>query len=82
MWYDQRMKKYGTEPRLDQIPLSLPEFLVSFNKNMPKGFMLADAELMKKFKEMNPKLFPTDEWYLGIHRKKVMDWLPRNNRVS
>ena len=74
------MKKYGEELRIGQRQTSLLDFLESYNKNMPKGFPLATALLLKKFKGAQPGLFKNgDLWSLDQHRKKLIDWLPRNN---
>jgi len=74
------MKKYGEELRIGQRQTSLLDFLESYNKNMPKGFPLATALLLKKFKDAQPGLFKNgDLWSLDQHRKKLIDWLPRNN---
>lgn len=59
--------------------ISESEFLESYNKNMPSVFPRVTAELMKKFRLEHPALFTHgDLWSLDQHRKKVMDWLPRN----
>ena len=59
--------------------ISLLDFLASYNKNMPASFPRASVALLEKFKESHIALFTHGEtWSLDIHRKKVMDWLPRN----
>ncbi|HEY4486164.1 MAG TPA: hypothetical protein VJB70_00310 [Candidatus Paceibacterota bacterium] len=75
------MKKYGDEPKLNEIPITISEFLASFNKNMPESFPRASAVLLKKFKEAHPALFKRgDSWSLDQHRKKLIDWLPRHSK--
>ena len=77
------MKKYGEELRVGQMQLSILDFLESYNQNMPKDFPLASVVLLKKFKDAQPALFKNgDLWSLDQHRKKLIDWLPRNNRAS
>ena len=76
------MRKYGEEMKIGQMQISLLDFLESYNKNMPKSFPLVSIELLKKFKEAHSTLFKNgDLWSLEQHRKKVMDWLPRNVSV-
>lgn len=73
------MKNNSQEPRLNEIPLSLSEFLKSFNQNMPENFPQVSEENLLKFKEEHESLFRKGgTWSLDQHRKKVMDWLPRN----
>jgi len=75
----QVMKNNPLEIKLNEIPLSLPQFLESFNQNMPANFPQASAEILLKFKKEHEILFRKgDTWSLDQHRKKVMDWLPRN----
>ncbi len=73
------MKKYGEELKIIQAQVTLPEFLVAYNENMPAQFPKASVPLLKKFKEMHESLFTNgDLWSLDVHRKKVIDWLPKN----
>ena len=73
------MKNNPNEPKLNEIELSLAEFLKSFNLNMPESFpQVSEAQLLK-FKAEHAGLFKkSNTWSLDHHRKKVMDWLPRN----
>jgi spermidine/putrescine-binding protein len=65
------------------IPITLNEFLESYNKNMPANFPRASVELLKKFKEEHSALFKNGNfWSLDQHRKKLMDWLPLNSKIS
>jgi hypothetical protein len=73
------MKNNSNEPKLNEISLSLLEFLTSFNQNMPTNFPQVSRELLLTFKKEHEALFRKgDAWSLDLHRKKVMDWLPRN----
>jgi len=50
--------------------------------SMPKSFPRASAALLERFKEEHLALFKRgDLWSLDIHRKKLIDWLPRNGGV-
>ncbi|MEN9582461.1 MAG: hypothetical protein RL641_415 [Candidatus Parcubacteria bacterium] len=73
------MKKYGEEMKINQEQVSLPDFLEAYNKNMPANFPRASVALLKKFKEAHAVLFTHGEtWSLDVHRKKLIDWLPKN----
>jgi len=68
---------------LNEMPLSLLEFLGSYNKNMPASFPRATAALLEEFQEEHPTLFKRNNmWSLDQHRKKVLDWLPRKRDIS
>lgn len=72
-------------PDLDRIrserPLTLPKFLHTYNADLPSGFPLATAELLREFKKSHELLFKHDSsWSLAQHRKHVMDWLPGRYR--
>lgn len=73
------MRKNLEELAVSQAQMPLSEFLELYNKNMPTSFPRATVVLMKKFKEDNALLFKHgDLWSLEQHRKRLMDWLPRN----
>jgi len=77
------MRKYGKEPNISQMQVTLQEFLASYNKNMPEGFPRASTALLKKFQAAHAMLFKNgDLWSLEQHRKKLMDWLPRNSDTA
>ena len=76
------MKKHVRELKENEIQISLQDFLESFNRNMPKSFPRASAALLNKFKDTHAKLFTGDTWSLDRHRKKIIDWLPRNLDAS
>ncbi|MBN2093895.1 MAG: hypothetical protein JW740_00770 [Candidatus Zambryskibacteria bacterium] len=74
------MKYNSHEIKSNERPLSLIQFLESFNKNMPPNFMQATKELLLKFRKEHESLFRKDNsWSLDHHRKKLIDWLPRNS---
>ena len=59
--------------------LSLPDFLTSYNKDLPSSFPRATQPFLKEFKKAYPGLFKDDNtWSLDQHRKKFMDWLPQH----
>ena len=77
------MRKYGEELEISQRQMPLPEFVKSYNQNMPVGFPRASLALLRKFKDAHAMLFKnSDLWSLDQHRKKIMDWLPANIDVS
>ena len=76
------MKNDRKEVNVSEMQISLPDFLESFNKNMPTSFPRATTQLLKKFKDMHLNLFTHgDLWSLDRHRKKIIDWLPRNSTI-
>ncbi|MHB8652170.1 MAG: hypothetical protein ACYC8S_03485 [Minisyncoccota bacterium] len=77
------MKKYGEELNEGQLQVSLSDFLVSYNKNIPKEFPRASAELLEKFQAAHAPLFTNgDLWSLERHRKRLIDWLPNNRDAA
>ena len=71
--------KNSQKIKLNEMPLSLSEFLESFNQNMPANFPQISEGQLIKFKKEHEVLFKKgNTWSLDQHRKKVMDWLPRN----
>lgn len=71
----------GPKKNMKEAPVLIPvsEFLESYNKNMPAGWPRATAVLLQKFRDAHEALFTHgDLWSLDQHRKKIMDWLPRN----
>jgi len=62
---------------------SLADFLEEYNGNLPSSFPRASVTLLQEFKRKYPSLFKgKDSWALGVHRKKVMDWLPQHIRST
>jgi len=77
------MSKHRDDPKLSEIRITASDFLLSYNQNMPIGFPRVSVTLLKKFKDEHPLLFKRDNlWSLDQHRKKLMDWLPRNVEVE
>ncbi|MEK9201800.1 MAG: hypothetical protein AAB944_02405 [Patescibacteria group bacterium] len=75
--------KYGEELKASQMQISLSDFLKFYNQNIPAGFPQASVSLLKKFKDAHSMLFKHGNlWSLDQHRKKLIDWLPRNSDVS
>ncbi len=76
------MKDTRQELKVSQQKISLSDFLDTYNKNMPKSFPRASLVLLEKFKNEHLTLFKTgDLWSLDLHRKKLIDWLPRNGGI-
>lgn len=75
-----RMKRDGDRIKESEMRISIADFLASFNKNMPKSFPQVTPALLKKFQEAHAALFKDGNttWSLDQHRKKLIDWLPRN----
>lgn len=77
------MRKNSGDLDVGQAQISFSEFLESYNRNMPSAFPRATVVLMKKFKEDNVSLFKHgDLWSLEQHRKRLMDWIPRNAKFA
>ncbi len=56
--------------------LSISEFIVYYNANIPETFPQASFNAMKEFQNTYPSLFKdSTAWIIDRHRKKVMDWL-------
>lgn len=72
-------KPRDLEKERSEKELSLPEFLEAYNADLPARFPRASQSLLQKFRTTYPSLFKKrDTWTLGAHRKKLMDWLPRD----
>jgi hypothetical protein len=77
------MKKYPETPKVSEMQISLSDFLKSYNQNIPTTYPHASTALLIRFKEAHSVLFKHgDLWSLDLHRKKLMDWLPRNSNVA
>jgi hypothetical protein len=73
------MRRCSKELLENKVQLSISDFMVSFNKNMPEGFPRVSLALLKKFQAAHEMLFKNgDLWSLERHRKKLIDWLPYN----
>ncbi len=74
------MKKVPGQVMLNEILLTMPEFLETYNKHMPKGYPHVSLEILQKFKDEHLSLFKGKGlWSLDQHRKRMIDWLPQNN---
>jgi hypothetical protein len=76
------MSKRPPAPKTHELPITLNEFLKWYNQNMPENFPRATISLLNRFREEHSSLFKRgDSWSLDLHRKKIMDWLPRNGGI-
>jgi hypothetical protein len=70
------MRNPEPEKERSERPLSLNDFLKSYNDGLPEQFTPASVILLKKFQEASPNLFKNgDVWTLDKHRKQFMDWV-------
>jgi hypothetical protein len=74
------MKKHSPDPKENEVHISPSDFLKSFNAHMPESFPRVTNSLLQKFRESHEGLFlkSGELWSLDLHRKKLIDWLPRN----
>ena len=57
--------------------LPLADFLTAYNEDLPPEFPRASRALLEEFKKQYAIQFKDGGlWSLGLHRKRVMDWLP------
>lgn len=76
------MKSKKPKIREYEIRMSISDFLKSYNQNMPAAFPRATLPLLHSFQETHAAIFKHgDLWSLDQHRKKLMDWLPRNSGI-
>ncbi len=76
------MAKYPPELKISEMQISQAQFLKSYNLNMPPSFPRASTSLLNRFKREHESLFKHgDSWSLDLHRKKLIEWLPRNLSV-
>ncbi|MHB8660445.1 MAG: hypothetical protein ACYC75_00680 [Minisyncoccota bacterium] len=70
------MKAPDLDKQRSEKSRSLGEFLKLYNENLPLAFPRASTALLEDFKGAHANLFKSNSvWSLGLHRKKVMDWL-------
>lgn len=68
--------------KLNQIVVSLADFMESYNKSVPINFPRVSVKTLKHFQTLYPILFKhTGGWSIDKHRKKLMDWLTSTTRV-
>ncbi len=73
------MKKDEQQIRPYEMHVSLEEFRKSFNESMPEGFPRVSLEQLTRFKGEHSTLFKHGNlWSSDLHRKRIVDWLPRN----
>ncbi|MDO8565510.1 MAG: hypothetical protein Q7R67_02745 [bacterium] len=73
------MKKDPNFVPLNELPLTISEFLKSYNENMPMEHPQVSLAQLHKFKEAHQSMFKTDGiWSLDQHRKRLIEWLPQN----
>lgn len=76
------MGKTPRAPNVGELQISILDFLKSYNQNLPANFPLASVSLLNKFKDSHANLFTHgDLWSLDRHRKRIIDWLPRNREI-
>lgn len=74
-----RVKTPDLEKERSEKKLSIENFLVAYNTDLPETFPRVSLQQLLAFKETYPGLFKNQQyWTLGQHRKKVMDWLPQH----
>ena len=77
------MKTSPKGPTVNEAQISIAEFVLSYNQSIPTGWPKATTELLQRFKTDNTGLFKHGEmWSIDLHRKRIIDWLPLNSRVS
>ena len=65
--------------KLHEAQISLKEFLLTYNKNLPTTFPRVSEAQLLRFKREHLSFFKNGEfWSLDQHRKKIIDWLPQN----
>ncbi len=73
------LSKKPVKSASNQLPsetqVSVHDFMLSYNENIPQGYPQASEELLRKFKSEHPLFFKHGNlWSLDEHRKKVIDW--------
>jgi hypothetical protein len=75
----QNIKPIDVEKERSERKRSISEFIESYNKNLPDRFPQATLENVTAFQKAHTSLFSgKNPWTLDRHRKKFMDWLPKN----
>ncbi len=73
------MKKGDQDIRPYEMHVPLEDFRKSFNESMPEGFPRVSLEQLTRFKTEHTTLFKHGNlWSSDLHRKRIIDWLPRN----
>lgn len=77
------MKKGPVATPSYELPMTIEEFQKSYNENMPMEHPQVSIEQLEKFKAQHPNMFKGDNsWSLDQHRKRMIEWLPQNNRLD
>ena len=70
------MKRKSFELELNQVEISLNDFIESYNKTIPASFPRASVTALREFQISHPILFKKGGgWSVDKHRKRLMDWL-------
>jgi len=70
------MKKKNPEFERNQVMTTPAVFMESYNQTAPLNFRRVSIEILKQFRVAHPALFTRgNEWSIGKHRKRLMDWL-------
>lgn len=73
------IKPIDKEKERSERKRSVAEFIASYNKNLPARFPKATLANVRAFQKEHANLFDgKHSWSLDRHRKKFMDWLPKN----
>ena len=73
------MKKVSSKVTPHIVPMTIVEFLESYNKNMPESYPHVSLAILQRFKDEHPSLFKSNGfWSLDQHRKRMIEWLPQN----
>lgn len=60
---------------------SITVFIEAYNQKIPVGFPQATDQALKRFQKSFPTLFKHgNQWSIGKHRKRLMDWLSSNQQ--
>lgn len=77
------MKPSSKQPHPSEERISSAEFLKSYNKNMPEGFLRASETTLQEFKDEHPSFFKHGNlWSLDEHRKRLIDWFQMRRAKS
>jgi hypothetical protein len=75
-------ENYKKEQEVNFDELSLEEFILYYNQNIPASFPKATKEALEEFQETHDSLFEDNKaWTIDKHRRRVIDWLPSYNKV-
>jgi len=76
------MKKPLKELKSYELLITNVEFLEAYNRTTPEGFPRVSISMLQRFQDEHPNLFKRSGlWSLDLHRKRLIDWLPRNPQV-